>query len=446
MQPQYKQIEPNRGSFNLNNNRIVRFFLTNTYVQPTLQILSVALFFLTIYTTFFGPQNVKTNFGSIVLWGIWWTPIMLISLLLFGRVWCYICPMGAIAKFLQRFSLNRRFPMFNKKWALGLSVSTLTALSFILARLQLYKFGVTSSPSKTGIYFLIILAISVIVTLLFERRVFCRYICPATGVMSVTAKLSPVEFVHEKDEGVRTCVTAEFKSNYLSTDHRCVFCMNCTVEQPKATVKMRFRWPGDAAVKEKFPLIDEALIALIIFAVFPIDHVIGKVIANLTIIKGLPYFLAKSVPYLSSIIATIVVFALVNKIAAWWSGLDAKESFTRFASAYVPLGIMFQLFVNMIPSLMNNGLGYLNGVATGLGISLNLPKAWVSPATVTDWTHLGHTWFLWLGVLWGTIIAWYIAKDMVNEKKNIWKAILPHFLFMAVSIYVVMTTVIGMKM
>ncbi|WP_371755661.1 4Fe-4S binding protein [Ferviditalea candida] len=32
---------------------------------------------------------------------------------------------------------------------------------------------------KTGIYFLIFLGLAVFVTFLFERRVFCRYICPA---------------------------------------------------------------------------------------------------------------------------------------------------------------------------------------------------------------------------------------------------------------------------
>ncbi len=453
MQRQCKQIEinyqlkPNR-SITLTNSPLMRFWLRNKYVQPALQMLSVGLFIMAIYATFVGPQDKEINFGSLVFWGLWWSPFMIVSLLLLGRVWCYICPIGAINTFLQRFSRNHRFPTFlNKRKILGLSFSVLsiTAITFIFARLPLYKLGVVSSPVKTGIYFLLFLGLAVCVTLLFERRVFCRYICPVTGVMSVTSKLTPIEFVHEKAVGVRHCVTAEFQSSYLSTDHRCVYCMACTTEKPDATVKMKFRWPGAAAVKEKFPLADEALIALIIFAVFPIDHVLGKLVANIPAIKELPLFFAKSIPYLTSIMATILAFSFVNLAATRWSGFDTKTSFTRFAFAYIPLGIMFQLGAVM-QSLMSEGGRLLNGFATGVGITLNLPEAWASPETIDAWSNFRYTGLLWLAASWGAIIAWKIAKDMSNVKdmRQVLRAFLPHLLFMAICTYIVMITMLNM--
>jgi polyferredoxin len=482
MQTEYQQTKYDANSdrgITLNRNGIIRFFLTNKYVQPALTTLSVILFFLAIYQTFVGPQDADTNFGAIAFFGLWWAPFLLISLLLFGRIWCYICPIGAINTFLQRFSLNRRFPMFMKqKKIFGLSVSVLSiaAITFIFARLPLYKFGVSWTPWKMGVYFLIFLAVAVIVTLLFERRAFCRYVCPITSAMTVTSKLSPIEFVHKNQTGVKDCVTAEFQSNYLSGDHRCVYCMSCTMEKPEAAVKMRLRWPGVAAVREKMPLADEALMALIIFAVFPIDHVLGKIVAELPVIKELPLFFSKSVPYFTSIIATIFVFALVNKIASVWSGLDAKTAFTRFAFAYLPLGIMFQLGRHVITGLMEEGGALLNGFAAGLGITLHLPEAWASPETVAAWSHFSITGFLWLAALWGAMIAWKVAKDMARNEvikefgesysevaasaeketllqvmedkkvrnmkteinRKVLKAFLPHLLFILISTYVVM--------
>ncbi|HEY3365969.1 MAG TPA: 4Fe-4S binding protein [Symbiobacteriaceae bacterium] len=427
---------------------MMRFLFTNKYVQPVIQILSVALFFLAIYKTFAGPQDVNRNAGSIAFFNLWWSPVMVISLVLFGRIWCYVCPVGAITEFLQRFSLNRRFPIFSKpKWqvaGLSLSILAITVPTFVVARVFLYKFGVTSTPWKAGVYFLVCLVVAAATTLLFRQRAFCRYICPATGVMSATAKLSPIEFLQDRDTAVPNCMTAEFKSNYLSTDRRCVSCMNCTVGQPDTPVYMRFRWPGAGAVEQKIPLVEEALLSLIIWAVFPIDHILGSTLAATAAIKALPYVLAKSVPYLISITAAILAFALINKTAALWSGLDVRTAFIRFAAAYTPLGITFSLLGQAIAGLMKNGGTVLNVIAKGLGIPLHLRGAWASAHTISVWSHLSDTWFLWLAVLWGAIIALQIAREMGKTKAAVLKAFLPHLALMSASTYVVMIKMVQM--
>jgi hypothetical protein len=440
--PAERDLESNRG-INLNQNRIARFLLTNRYVQPVVQILMVGLFFLALYQTFTGPQDAGSNFGAVAFFGLWWAPVMLLSLLLVGRAWCYACPIGAITNFLQRFSLDRRFPTFRKPkwrvWGLGLSVLSIAGLSFILARLLLYKFGVSWTPWKMGIYFLVFLAVAVVLTLIFRQRVFCRYFCPATGVMSVTAKLSPIELRQDRGTQVPNCMTAEFRSNYLSTDRRCVSCMNCTARQPDVPVRLRVRWPGAAAVRQRIPLVDEALIALVIWAVFPIDHVLGsKIVAQIPAIQALPGFWAKSLPYFASIAATILAFALVNRIAARWSGLDAEASFTRFAFAYAPLGIMFQLGRHAITGLLENGGALLNGFAAGLHIPLALSASWASPETIAAWSRFSVTGWLWLAVLWGAVIAWLVAKDMAKTTRAALRAFVPHLLFMSAVTYAVM--------
>lgn len=434
--------------FNLYRIGFIRFWLTNNIVQSTVQILSIAFFLFAIFETFSGPQDVKTNVGTLAFFSLWWQPIMLGSLLLFGRVWCYVCPIGAINNFLQRFSLNRRFPTFQKpKWrvaGLSLSILSLTALSFIFARLPMYKFRVVYTPWKVGVYFLVFLVIGALVTLLFRQRAFCRYVCPASGVMTVTSKMSPIEFYQSRETAVPNCMTAEFKSNYLSTDRRCVACMNCTLGQPQNPVHMRFRWPGAAAVKERFPLVDEALVALIIWAVFPVDHVLGSAFGSTAFVKALPAFLPKALPYFTSITAAILAFAVVNKIAALWSGLDTETAFTRFATAYAPLGIVFAAGGQMIAGLLKDGGGVLNRFAAGLGVPLHLPAAWASPHTIAVWSHLSDTWFLWLTMLWGAIIAWQIARDMGKTKVAALKALLPHLVLMSASTYVVMVKMLAM--
>ncbi len=426
----------------LNGNVLTRFLLTNSRVQPTLQILVIAIFGWALWQTFVGPQDPDTNFGAIAFFGLWWTPVMLMSLVLFGRIWCYVCPIGAISQFLQRFGLQRRFPTFRKPKArvlgVGFSVLSIAALSFTLARLPLYKYGVAYTPWKMGVYFLIFLSIAVGLSLVFRQRVFCRYFCPATGVMSVTTRLSPFEITQERDANVPDCMTAEFRSNYLSTERRCVACMNCSVDQPDVPIRLRARWPGAAAVRQRLLIPDEALIALIIWAVFPIDHVLGgQVFDQLAVVKALPGVLGGAAPYYGSILATIVVFALVNWIAARWSRLDARTAFTRFAFAYVPLGIGFQIGIHLVPGLIESGPSLVNGFMAGIRLPLRLPSGWGSAEAAAAWSARWGDASLWLSVLWGAALAWFIARGMADKGSRALKAFAPHAALMVLSTFVV---------
>jgi polyferredoxin len=433
---------PGSRGVDLNRIAITRQFLTSPWVQPALQVAVIGIFVWGLWQTFVGPQDPDTNFGAVAFFGLWWTPVMLLSLLFFGRIWCYVCPVGAITQFLQRFSLNRRFPTFQKPHVrvlgVGFSVLSIAALSFTLARLPLYKFGVAYTPWKMGVYFLVFLGVAVTLTLVFRQRVFCRYFCPATGVMSVTTRFSPLEISQDRDSDVPDCMTAEFKSEYLSTERRCVSCMHCSVRQPDVPVRLRARWPGAAAVRQRLSIPDEALIALIIWAVFPIDHVLGgEILSQMAAVQALPGILSGVVPYYGSIALTVLAFLVVNWIAARWSGVEPRSAFVRFAFAYATLGLGFQVGAHLIPGLMENGGGLINAFAAGLGVPLHLPVAWASAETHEAFVRFGNNGFLWLSVLWGAGIAWLVARDLTETTPAALKAVLPHVLLMAGSTYVV---------
>lgn len=424
----------------ITQNRIVQFLFTNKNVQHAVNLITVAVFFYAIYRAAVGPTDSGANFGNVAFFGLWWTPVMILSLVFLGRIWCYFCPMGAIVRFTQRFGLQRHFPMYTRKWlVLGLPISilSLTALTFAMARWPMYKVGVAYTPRLIPIYWLTILGVAVGVSLIFQRQAFCRYVCPATGVMSVTSKFSPLEIAQNKETGVQ-CATLEYKSDFLSTDRRCTACMKCTTEQPDEDVELRFRWPGAKVVTERIPLVDEALIALIIWAVFPIDHVLGDAVESTAVIQSLPGLLSPTAAYLISITVTVLGFTAVNRLASNWSGIDWKNSFTKFGLAYAPLGIMFTLGSHAIGGLLEDGGHTLNVFARGFGIALNLP-AGASPELVSVWDQFFVTGWLWLAVLWSTVIAWQVARTMTDSKQRALKAFAPHFALMAGSTYVVAT-------
>ncbi|WP_247730698.1 4Fe-4S binding protein [Halovivax limisalsi] len=422
----------------ITNNRVIRLLVTNKAVQHAVNLCTVAIFFYAIYRAAVGPADAGANFGSVVFFDLWWAPVMVFSLLLLGRIWCYACPLGAIVRFTQRFGLRRHFPMYTRKrvvLGLPLSVLSLTALTFAIARWPLYKVGVAYTPRLIPAYWLTILGVAVAVSLVYRRQAFCRYVCPITGVMSVASKFSPFEIAQNRATGVQ-CATLEYESDFLSTDRRCTACMACTAGQPEEDVELRFRWPGAAVLTERIPLVDEAIVALVIWAVFPIDHVLGDAVEETAFVDSLPGLLTPTAAYLVSIAATILVFTAVNRLASEWSGVDWTASYTKFGLAYAPLGLMFTLGSHAIGGLLEDGGRALNVFFDGLGVPLSLPTG-ASPAVVAAWDEFVRTGWLWLAVLWSALIAWQVARTMTDSTTRALKAFLPHLALMIGSTAVV---------
>ncbi|HMB45538.1 MAG TPA: hypothetical protein VKL21_06925, partial [Candidatus Methanoperedens sp.] len=70
-------------------------FFKNRKTQFLFQLPTVLFFILVVIAGFFGIQNSNKSLTTISIWVIWWS-LLLISLGLAGRVWCFICPFEAI--------------------------------------------------------------------------------------------------------------------------------------------------------------------------------------------------------------------------------------------------------------------------------------------------------------------------------------------------------------
>src|SRR3970282_73720 len=66
------------------------------FVLPTLIIFAIILIQL-----FFGKDEASYNFGSVMVWIFLW-PIMPVLFLLFGRLWCSVCPLSRVSDEVQK--------------------------------------------------------------------------------------------------------------------------------------------------------------------------------------------------------------------------------------------------------------------------------------------------------------------------------------------------------
>ena len=211
-----------------------------------------------------GPQDRGHN-GALNLFWAWWWPLILLGFPLVGRLWCAFCPFMVWGELSQRAA--RALGWQPARWPRGNSdswASPLLAAGFAAILLWEEVWNLQNTAWLSSCLLLLITAGAVIGSLCFEKRFWCRYLCPVGGMNGLMAKLSILELRAQVGTCSGSCSSyACFKGGpaageglatagcplgthpaHLADNRNCVLCLTCAQACPHRSVQLALRPPA----------------------------------------------------------------------------------------------------------------------------------------------------------------------------------------------------------
>jgi transcriptional regulator with AAA-type ATPase domain/NAD-dependent dihydropyrimidine dehydrogenase PreA subunit len=396
--------------------------------------ITLIAFAVIVGILFLGPQTRSENFALNLFWA-WWWPLVLIGFPFVGRLWCAVCPFMIYGEVTQKLSQwlfpNRQLKRWPRQAAEQWGGWFLFGL-FALILLWEELWDLENTAYLSACLLLLITAGAMIFSALFERRFWCRYLCPIGGMNGMFAKLSMTELRAQQGTCSAECTTYQCykggprKGEGLETggcplyshpaqlqDNRdCVLCMTCLKACPHRSVEFNLRPPGIELWTTHQPRAYEvALLLLLLNAIFL--HKLPEILSLLGLDWDLSQFgihggvsiLALSLPALIPLLAHALirlVYTLTQKIQS--------RPFIELAYGYLPLVLAANLAYYLQLGLGEGGRILPVAMATfGLNGS-HLPIFVAHPAVITFLQ--GTT--LFAGIVLTILLSQKIARQSFN--------------------------------
>ena len=274
---------PLKWRFDLASIPIVRWLFKRRWFPMAIILANMFLFMVILLSGVIGGfSSGNYSFGIMFVWILWWVVLMMLLVPVFSRTWCMMCPLPTFGEWLQRlriFGVNNKLGGLNLKWPRKLSNMWVMNILFLVT--TFFSGFFTVKPLATFYLLGGIIVLGILLSLVFEKRSFCLYVCPVSGFQGLYSNMAMTE-IRVKDPNIcakhkkKTCETGN-KNGYgcpwllqpysLKRNTYCGMCLECFKTCPFDNMAFNVRPPGtDILVNEQRGL-DEAWKSFIMIAI-----------------------------------------------------------------------------------------------------------------------------------------------------------------------------------
>ena len=300
-----------------------------------------------------------------------------------------MCPFAFIGDLAQKIvSLNKRLP----RWLQNMGLQT---IGFLILTWAFTTMSFSSRPFVTSVVIVIILAAAVVVSMVYERRSFCRHICPIGAVIGIYSMVSPIELrscskgrcdIHTRKTCSEVCPMLE-SPDHMDNNVYCNFCMKCQSACPSKNLSLRIRSFGKdlyASVR-KSPA--EAVAALFLLGVVIVET-LAMTSSWEPLKKTFSSFTGISTPegvytivFSLILLLPVGVFYLICYLLKLWLGKEmyrTRDLVKDFAFLFIPLGVSLHFAHNLQHLLIESPIAvpatlrFLHNI----GLATSLPVNW----------------------------------------------------------------------
>jgi len=365
------------------------------------------LFVLVNLWLWLGPQDRAHN-GALNLFWAWWWPLILLGYPLVGRLWCSFCPFMVWGEIAQR--LARRLGWQPSRWPRGETdqwAAPVLAAGFAAILLWEELADLADSAHRSSLLLLLITAGAVIGSLRFDKRFWCRHLCPVGGMNGLFAKLAITELRAQAGTCSGSCSSyACFKGGpaegeglatagcplgthpaHLEDNRNCVLCLTCAQACPHRSVQVRLRPPAADLQREMRPPQGETGLILVLAGGVVLHHW-SRLFAGLPLVPT-SLHTGPLLPRLAiAVLALALPSALFLLAHALVRGLASDRLRSRWPSSRQRLGLyalLPLLWSAMLAHFLVLGMG-----EAGLLLPVSLAPLGLEPEALPRWSADPH--------------------------------------------------------
>lgn len=351
----------------------LRKVFLNRWYPESIWIVMMTIFLPITILGFIGSQSRDSSITLNLFWA-WWWPGYLFLFAFIGRLWCAICPFMITGEWIRRFSLwlfPRQQLTWNTQWLNRWGAWVLFA-GFVIIYLWEKLWDLPHHAYLSAWLLLAITAGAVIFSLIYERRLWCRYLCPIGGMNGMFAKLSMIELRSTQQVCASQCNTfgcykgsEETPLNFadalpnegqatsgcplyshpaqLQHNRDCMLCMTCLKTCPNRSAQLNLRFPASDLLDNHQGFWAEAALLLLLFGGVFMHH--SQTILNWLRWENLPVdaeHLLTSLPIALALLSIPAILTYITHAIARF--FDAEQpNYLTIIYAYLPFALAANL-------------------------------------------------------------------------------------------------------